>query len=224
MDPGPDAAGEPVFEADVQIGKGMRTIDRHGAARIAEGRITLTKGNGDVVVEAPMSEVRADKARFSGGGAAKISIADDTYTIGPLRATRLIGEIGRLRYQPGARYRPLEAGAGAHRALPIRGRGRRRPDRRLLERAGRALVRLSERGEPRASTTIPPSSYPPIRLARWPGYHRRAPFSVAPHRPMAGPTSPPTDARTWSCTRSSRTTRRRPGRPASNAATRCWRR
>jgi hypothetical protein len=104
-----DASGEPAFEADVQIGKGLRTIDRHGTARIGQGRIMLTKGNGDVIVEAPMSEVRADKARFTGGGAAKISIADETYTIAPLRvhraapdrlagsASNLARDIGRLK-------------------------------------------------------------------------------------------------------------------------------
>jgi hypothetical protein len=80
------------FEADVQIGKGLRFIDRNGLATIADELLTLRKRNGDVIAQAPVSDVRAEKARFSGGGAARISIGDDRYTIEPLRVHHLSAE------------------------------------------------------------------------------------------------------------------------------------
>lgn len=80
------------FEADVQIAKGMRKIDKHGTATISDGRLVLRKSQGDVIVDAPMSEVRAETARFSAGAAAKISIGDDSYTVGPLRIRRYGGD------------------------------------------------------------------------------------------------------------------------------------
>jgi hypothetical protein len=80
------------FEADVQIGKGLRFIDRNGIATIADKQLTLRRRNGDVVAQAPVSGVRAEKARFSGGGAARISIGDARYTIEPLRVHHLSAE------------------------------------------------------------------------------------------------------------------------------------
>src|SRR2546421_3382008 len=63
------------FEAEVGIGKGLRTINRHGSASIDHGHLTLRDSKGEVVADAPVSEVRGDKARFSGGSAARIWIA-----------------------------------------------------------------------------------------------------------------------------------------------------
>src|SRR5579875_2575196 len=100
---------EPRFEAEVQVGKGMRFIDRNGVVTIDGGRLTLRRSNGEVIAEAPASEVQVEKARFSGGGAAKISIGEERYTIEPLRARRfapdglggsaanLAGDVGRLK-------------------------------------------------------------------------------------------------------------------------------
>jgi hypothetical protein len=75
------------FEAEVAIGKGLRTIDRHGSASIDHGHLTLRDSKGDVVAEAPVSEVRGDKARFSDGSAARICIDGVWYSIGPLRVS-----------------------------------------------------------------------------------------------------------------------------------------
>jgi hypothetical protein len=74
------------FEAEVGIGKGLRTIDRHGSASIDHGQLTLRNSKGEIVAEAPVSEVWGEKARFSGGSAARIWIDGVAYSIGPLRA------------------------------------------------------------------------------------------------------------------------------------------
>src|SRR6059058_5992781 len=83
-----ESSNEPDFEADVAIGKGLRFIDRNGVATIDGGRLTLRKSNGDVVVEAQMSEISADKAKMSGGGAARVWIDGDRYTIEPQKVRR----------------------------------------------------------------------------------------------------------------------------------------
>lgn len=83
---------EPQFEADVQIGKGLRYIDRNGTAVIAGGRLTLRKGKGDIIAEAAIGEVRADKARFSGGAAAQVWIGEESFKLEPLRIHRVHGE------------------------------------------------------------------------------------------------------------------------------------
>jgi hypothetical protein len=82
-----EAAG-PAFEADAQIGTRFRFIDRNGSAVIDGGRLILRKRDGETIAEAPIGEVWADKARGSGGGAARISIGGDRYTIEPLRINR----------------------------------------------------------------------------------------------------------------------------------------
>ena len=83
-----EAAREPDFEAEVQVGTRFRFIDRGGAAVIADGRLTLTKRDGAVIAEAPLEEVWADRMKASGGGAARIWIGGDRYTIEPLRVRR----------------------------------------------------------------------------------------------------------------------------------------
>lgn len=86
-----EQSSEPEFEADVAIGKGLRFIDRNGSVTIAAGHLTLRKSKGDVIAEAPTSQVRVDRARFSGGGAAQIWMGDESYKIEPLRVTRHFG-------------------------------------------------------------------------------------------------------------------------------------
>jgi hypothetical protein len=87
-----EQASEPEFEADVQIGKGLRYIDRDGRALIAAGRLTLRTRTGDIIAEAAIGDVRADKARFSGGAAAQVWIGEESYKIEPLRIHRIHGE------------------------------------------------------------------------------------------------------------------------------------
>jgi hypothetical protein len=76
------------FDADAQIGKGMRFIDRNGRATIGEGNLALHKQNGELIASAPIGEVWADKARWSGGGAARIWIGDESYSVQPLHIGR----------------------------------------------------------------------------------------------------------------------------------------
>jgi hypothetical protein len=81
---GQPVGGEPVFEADAAIGKGWRTLDRKGKLTIAGGRLTLSKGNGDLVVEAPASDVHGEPARIAAGASARLSIGDVKYWVRPL--------------------------------------------------------------------------------------------------------------------------------------------
>jgi hypothetical protein len=76
------------FEAEVQIGKGMRFIDRRGSASIDHGRLRLCLRNGALIAQAPLSQVWAEKARFSGGVATRVSIEATTYTVEPVRVWR----------------------------------------------------------------------------------------------------------------------------------------
>lgn len=71
------------FEAEVNIGKGMRAIDRNGSAVICDGRLSLRTSTGDVIAEAPLGRVWADKARFNAGSKAKVWVDGVAYTIGP---------------------------------------------------------------------------------------------------------------------------------------------
>ena len=81
---------EPEFEADGGIARGMRTLARNGTVTIAGGQLTLSKGKGDVIVEAPLSEVRAERAGgLLAGASAKVTIGNDTYTVGPRRVHRV---------------------------------------------------------------------------------------------------------------------------------------
>jgi hypothetical protein len=96
-----EAAHEPGFEADVQVGTRFRFIDRNGSAVIAGGRLTLRKRDGDVIADAPIGEVWADRMKASGDGAARIWIGGDRHTIEPLRVRRanpeaLAGEVANL--------------------------------------------------------------------------------------------------------------------------------
>ena len=79
---------QPQFEADVQIDQGLRFIDRHGVATISHGHLTLRKGKGVVIVDAPITEVHAHRTKFSAGAATKISIGEERFTIEPLRVRR----------------------------------------------------------------------------------------------------------------------------------------
>src|SRR5919202_4617722 len=100
---------EPAFEAEVGVGTRFRYLDRHGSAAIREGKLTLSRRNGDVIAEAPMSEVWAEKVRGSAGSAARIWIGGDAYNVGPLQVRRsnpyslagaaanLTRDIGRLK-------------------------------------------------------------------------------------------------------------------------------
>jgi hypothetical protein len=84
---GSAAAGvEPVFEAEVKIGKGIRTLDRHGIAAIADGRLTLRKSKGEVIIDVAMSEFEAEKA--FGGAVARIIVGGDKYAIEPIKLHR----------------------------------------------------------------------------------------------------------------------------------------
>lgn len=85
------------YDADAQIGKGMRFIDRKGRASITGGALTLYKANGDVIASAPVTEVRADKARWSAGGAVRVWMGEESYSVQPLRLGRVGGG-----YTPGA--------------------------------------------------------------------------------------------------------------------------
>ncbi len=71
-------------------GKGHRFIDRNGVATISGGHLTLRKSKGDVIADAPITAVRAQKARFSAGAATKISIGEERYAIEPLRVRRFL--------------------------------------------------------------------------------------------------------------------------------------
>jgi hypothetical protein len=79
---------QPRFQADVQIGKGLRFIDHHGVVTIAGGQLTLRKRSGEIIVQAPVSEVRAARFRGSVGTAARIWIGQERYSIEPLRKAR----------------------------------------------------------------------------------------------------------------------------------------
>jgi hypothetical protein len=76
------------FEAEAQIGKGMRFIDRHGRAIISDGRLVLHKENGELIASAPTADVWADKARMSGGGAARVWIGDESFSVQALHIYR----------------------------------------------------------------------------------------------------------------------------------------
>jgi hypothetical protein len=80
------AAGEPVFEAEVKIGKGIRTLDRHGIAAVSDGRLTLRKGKGDVIIDVGMGEFEAESA--FGGAVARIIVGGDKYAIEPIQMRR----------------------------------------------------------------------------------------------------------------------------------------
>lgn len=87
--PSTEPSGMPAFEAECEIsGRAVGTVIRDGLAKITEGRLTLSKSDGEVIVEAPVSEVRADKARFSFGAAARVSIGEDSYALTPKRVLR----------------------------------------------------------------------------------------------------------------------------------------
>lgn len=75
---------QPQFEAVVQIGKTWHYIDRNGTATIEQGRLTLRKRKGDVIAEAPVSEVWTDIVR----GSINIWVGDERYILTPLRVNR----------------------------------------------------------------------------------------------------------------------------------------
>lgn len=95
MEPDNEQSGSPAFEAECEIsGRVIRTVIKDGVAKIADGRLTLSKGDGEVIVEAPVSEVRADKARFSFGAATQVWIGADAYALTPKRFRRASGTVG----------------------------------------------------------------------------------------------------------------------------------
>jgi len=79
------AAERSGFEADVEIGKGMKTIDRKGTLSLGDGHLTLRTSKGDVIAEGPINSISADKAKLTGGSAARIWIEGEAYTVGPRR-------------------------------------------------------------------------------------------------------------------------------------------
>ena len=95
VEPDSEQAGAPAFEAECEIsGRVIRTVIKDGVVKIAQGRLTLSKGDGEVIVEAPLSEVRADKARFSFGAAAQVWIGADSYALTPKRFRRASATVG----------------------------------------------------------------------------------------------------------------------------------
>jgi hypothetical protein len=75
---------QPQFQAEVQIGKTWRYIDRNGKATIDGGRLTLQKRKGDVIAEAPINEVWTDIVR----GSVNIWIGGERFILTPLRVSR----------------------------------------------------------------------------------------------------------------------------------------
>jgi hypothetical protein len=122
------AEGQPQFEADVQVGKTWRYIDRNGKATIDGGRLTLRKRKGDVIAEAPMSEVWTDIIR----GSINIWIGGERYILNPLRvsrayegtiagaATNLTRDMGRLKASKelGAQFMGVVEAEGGHVGKP----------------------------------------------------------------------------------------------------------
>jgi hypothetical protein len=116
------------FEAEVQIGKTWRYIDRKGKAIIDGGRLTLRKGKGDVIAEAPLSEVWTDIVR----GSINIWVGGDRYILTPLRisrayegradgaATNLARDLGRLKASKelGAQFVAVVEAEGGHVGKP----------------------------------------------------------------------------------------------------------
>jgi hypothetical protein len=78
-----DEGHEPQLEAGVVIRKGMRFIDRNGRAVISGGSLALLTQSGEVVAQAPITEVRADKTRMSGGTTARVYLGDECYKLDP---------------------------------------------------------------------------------------------------------------------------------------------
>lgn len=119
---------EPQFEADVQIGKTWHYIDRNGRATIEEGRMVLRKRKGDVIAQAPLSEVWADIVR----GSINIWIGQERYVLTPLRvsrayqgtlagaATNLARDVGRLKASKelGAQFLQVVEAEGGHIGKP----------------------------------------------------------------------------------------------------------
>jgi hypothetical protein len=119
---------EPQFEAEVQIGKTWRYIDRNGKAIIDGGRLTLRKRKGEVIAEAPLSDVWTDIVR----GSINIWIGGERYVLNPLRVNRayqgtltgaaanLSGDIGRLKASKelGAQFVGVVEAEGGHIGRP----------------------------------------------------------------------------------------------------------
>lgn len=55
----------PLFDADAQVGRLFHWIDENGRTTIAAGLVTLAKGTGEVIAEAPLADVWADVHRGS---------------------------------------------------------------------------------------------------------------------------------------------------------------
>ena len=131
-----EASNEPVFAAEAGIGRGSglraRWVDRRGAVRVEQERLVLSKRDGEIIIEAPMSEVWADRPRIGGGAVLKLTISGQTYTVEPARvhhspvhaiaesAGNVGRDIGRLkkgREMTEHFLAVLEAGGG-HRGSP----------------------------------------------------------------------------------------------------------
>jgi hypothetical protein len=85
-----DQASGPQYEADFSIAlrlfSGLRRypmIDWYGSVAISDGRLMLRKSTGEIIVEAPVSEVRA--YTVNRGKAVDVLIGDKRYHLGPLR-------------------------------------------------------------------------------------------------------------------------------------------
>lgn len=123
------AEDQPQFEADVQVGRTWRYIDRNGKATIDGGHLTLRKRKGEVIAEAPMSEVWTDVIR----GSINIWIGAERYILTPLRvsrayegaitgaATNLARDMGRLKASKelGAQFMGVVEAEGGHIGKPV---------------------------------------------------------------------------------------------------------
>jgi hypothetical protein len=87
-DASPSAAD---FEAVVVVGKGLRKLDRAGVLTIADGTLTLRKGKGDLIAQAPVAEVAAEAMGMAAGAAARITIAGERYAVEPVQLRRFAG-------------------------------------------------------------------------------------------------------------------------------------
>ena len=87
----------PQFQADFSIrwniGEGFfhEREDNQGWVTITDGRLKLYRYHGEVIAEAPVSEVRADVA--SHGRAVELRIGKETYRLGPVRAHASLADL-----------------------------------------------------------------------------------------------------------------------------------
>ncbi len=100
--------------------------------RVEQGRLVLSKRDGEVIAKAPISEVWADRPRIGGGAVLKLTISGQTYTVEPARAhhspVNTLGasagnvarDIGRLKKgrEMTEHFMAVLDAAGGHRGSP----------------------------------------------------------------------------------------------------------